>query len=308
MRRKSWYDPGDSVDTVRVVSRPTGGLSGGPSRRRHPPTAPSLAECLVYPFTDGPGVAMIVFMPFVLFLLTLPIFDVIAILRSSSDWALGLLALPIIAPLMTVFALVLGYCLLVFGHMFVASALGEPDHPGWPSWNTADISQGLGRWLWAGIFGLVLGGFPVAVYWKYCGNIDWFDRMIFGDLIVVGSGYALMALAASLLHDNVLTANPFTVVSAILQIGWDYVQPCLAAGVALILAGGGVYAVLFAIPSLGLAFVALWGFWVFVMYEAMVVLRMMGLTYHAHAEELVWFRDRPRWGTPVRFGKIYTNS
>ena len=29
--------------------------------------------------------------------------------------------------------------------------------------------------------------------------------------------------------------------------------------------------------------VALWAFWVFVLYEAMVVMRMLGLTYHAHA-------------------------
>ena len=33
------------------------------------------------PILDGPGVAMIVFMPILLFILTLPIFDVIAILE-----------------------------------------------------------------------------------------------------------------------------------------------------------------------------------------------------------------------------------
>jgi hypothetical protein len=124
----------------------------------------------------------------------------------------------------------------------------------------------------------------------------------------MGAGYALMALAAALLHDSVLMANPFTVISAIVQVGWDFVQPCLAAGLALMLAAGAVYAIFFMIPTLGVAFVALWGFWVFVMYEAMVVIRMMGLTYHAHAEELVWFHGRPKWGTPVKFGKIYQNS
>ena len=36
--------------------------------------------------------------------------------------------------------------------------------------------------------------------------------------------------------------------------------------------------------------VALWAFWVFVLYSAMVALRMMGLTYHAHALDLSWFR------------------
>ena len=117
-----------------------------------------------------------------------------------------------------------------------------------------------------------------------------------------------MALAASLLHDSVLAANPLTVLSAIVQVGWDFVQPCLAAGLALMAACGAIYGILFLIPKLGIAFVALWGFWVLVLYEAMVVFRIMGLTYYAHAEELVWFQGRPRWGTPVKFGKIYSNS
>jgi hypothetical protein len=309
MGRRSWYDA-DAADSVRVVSNPDRPFLGGSSRRRRPRVAPGLGECLAYPFIDGPGVAMLVFMPIVLFILTLPIFDVIAILEplTRGEFALGLLALPILAPLMTVFALVLGYCLIVFGHMFVASSLGEPEHPGWPWWETREISTGLGRWLWAGIFGFVLGGFPCMVYWKYCGYIDWFDRVIFADLAVLGAGYALMALAASLLHDSVLAANPITVLSAILQVGWDFVQPCLAAGLALMLVCGASYGILFLIPKLGIAFVALWGFWVLAMYEAMVVLRMMGLTYYAHAKELEWFQGRPRWGTPVKFGKLYQNS
>ena len=311
MGRRSWYDAsGASVDAVRVVSTQSSGYVGGPSRRRRPRVAPSLWECLIYPLVDGPGVAMIVFMPIVLFILTLPIFDVIAIIEplTRGQFALGLLALPILAPLMTVFALVLGYCLLVFGHMFVASALGEPEHPGWPSWDTNEITTGLGRWLWAAIFGVAIGGFPIVIYWKNCGKIDWFDLMIFAELAIVAAGYALMMLAASLLHDSVAQAHPINVIAAIVQVGWDYVQPCLVAGIALMLAIGGVYGVLFMIPSLGVAFVALWGFWVFVMYESMVVFRMMGLTYHAHAQELLWFHDRPRWGTPVKFGKIYKNS
>ena len=50
-----------------------------------------------------------------------------------------------------------------------------------------------------------------------------------------------------------------------------------------------------------------WGFWVLAFYLAMVVLRMIGLTYHAHAHELVWFKRRPKWGIP-RSGNLYSNS
>jgi hypothetical protein len=306
--RKSWYDNTAAVDAVRVVSKTTG-LSSS-ARRRHPRTAPRLFECLVYPLSDGPGVGLLVFLSPVLLLLSLPIFDVIAIAEplSRGEWALGLLVLPIFLPLLIVFALVLGYGLLVLGHMFVASALGEPDHPGWPEWNPPAIAEGLGRWLWASLFGLALGGFPVVAYWTYCGDIDWFDWMIFAELVVLGMGYALMALAASLLHDSLSAANPITVFSAIVKVGWDYVQPCLTGGIALMLGAGIIYAVFVKIPSLIQAVAALWGFWVFTLYAAMVVIRMVGLTYHAHAEALGWFQVRPKWGTPARFGRLYSNS
>ena len=306
MSRKVWYDPSVS-DSVRVVSEAP---SYGSIRRRHPRVAPGLFECLAYPITDGPGAGLLMFLPPILTFLTLPIFDVIAILEplSRGDWALGLLALPIFMPLIIIFSLVLGYGLLFLGHMFVASALGEPDHPRWPEWDPPAISEGLGRWLWAVIFGFVLGGFPVAMYWMNCGDIDWFDRSIFAELAILGVGYTLMALAASLLHDNIIMANPYSVLSAIMQVGWDYVQPCLIGGVAFLLGAGVLYGVLFAIPSMKLAVLALWGFWVFSLYEAMVVLRMVGLTYHAHAEEIQWFHGRPKWGIPARFGRLYTNS
>jgi hypothetical protein len=71
---------------------------------------------------------------------------------------------------------------------------------------------------------------------------------------------------------------------------------------------GALWAVLFEINSFRLEAIALWAFWVFVLYAAMVALRMLGLIYHTHAHELLWFHDRPKWGDPARIGKIYTNS
>jgi hypothetical protein len=305
--QKSWEDvPG--ADSIRVLTeRPELYIS---KRRLHPRVAPGLLECLAYPVTDGPGVGLLVFLPPVLLFLSMPIFDVIAILQplTRSNWAFGLLILPILFPLMTVFSLVFGYALLFFGHMLVASALGENDHPWWPEFDRAEIAEGLVRWFWAAVFGLVLGGFPVVAYWKYCGDIDWFDRAIFAELVFLGVGYSMMALAASLLRDSLLAANPVTVFLGILEVGWDYLIPSVVGGLALMLAGGWLWGVLFLIPSLKFAVLGLWGFWVFVLYAAMVVLRMVGLTYHAHAGDLAWFRVRPRWGTPARFGRIYSNS
>jgi hypothetical protein len=307
MARKSWYDASAS-DAVRVVSRQAGDF--GPPRRRRPRAAPGLLECLTYPLTDGPGVGLLVLLAPLLLLLSLPVFDVIAIIEplSRGDFALGLLVLPIVTPMATTLALVLGWGLLFLGQTFVASALGEPEHPRWPGWDSSQIAEGLGRWAWAGVFGLLLGGVPVVVYWTVCGDLDWFDYVVFADLVFLGVGYALVALAASLLHDSLVMANPFTVLMAIGQFGWDFVMPCVTGGLALIVAGGALYGVLFCIPSLPTAVAALWGFWVLALYETMVVLRMVGLTYYAHADELVWFRGRPKWGLPARFGKIYSNS
>jgi len=309
VKRKTWQGVKGS-EAVRLDSevRPNPRPLRFRPRRRDQPVR--LGECLLYPLVDGPGIALLVFFPPVLWLMSLPIFDVIAFMEplTRGNWALGLLVLPILLPMLISFALVLGYVLLFLGQVLVSSAMGDPDHPRWPEWDRQEISEGLGRWIWAGVVGLVLGGFPVAVYWKYCGDIDWFDRIVFAELVILGAGYAQLALAASLLHDSLVAANPLTVLLAAARLGWDYVQPCLTAGIALILAAVALVVVLFAMPGLMWAVFGLLAFWIFALYEAMVVLRMLGLTYYRHAVELAWFRRLPKWGLPPRFGRIYSNS
>ena len=307
--RKSWKDLDD--DLIRVVSHTSnqGAYDGFSARRRLPKVAPGLGECLAYPLKDAPGLVMLVIWPPLLFFLSLPIFDIMAILEpvTRGKWAIGLLALPIFLPLMIVFALTFGYSLLFFGQMLVTSALGENDHPTWPEWNSHQIAEGLTRYVWAGIFGLLLGGFPVMVYWKYCGDIDWFDRVVFFDLAVLGVAYALMTLASALLHDSLIAANPIRVIASIFIVGWDFVQPCVAASVGIGVSIGVLWLMLFQIESMKVSFVMLWLDWVFILYVCMVAVRMVGLVYHAHSEELVWFRIRPKWGLPKRYGRIYSN-
>jgi hypothetical protein len=307
-RHKRWYNP-DAAISVQVIPQFERDAPINLSRWRHAREAPSLRECLVYPLNDGPGLGLLVLLPPVLWFLSLPIFDIIAVLQPlKSSWALGLLIVPVLVPVLFSFAMTFGYALLFFGHVLVSSALGEIDHPRWPEWHPADISEGLCRWFWAGLFGVLLGGIPVVYYWFHCGQIDWFDWVVFGELIMLGVGYAQMALAASLLHENLIAANPITVVSSILRIGVGYLRPCLVASITLVLSGLGVWGLFYKMPSMWMEAAALWAYWVLTLYGAMVTLRMMGLTYHAHALDLSWFRRRPKWASTRHHGHIYVNS
>ena len=76
----------------------------------------------------------------------------------------------------------------------------------------------------------------------------------------------------------------------------------------MILAGLTVRSLLYSMPTIWAEGLALWAFWVFLFYAAMVVVRMTGLTYHAHALDLGWFRRRPRWASSRGKGEIYANS
>jgi hypothetical protein len=278
-----------------------------PSRRRG--RADHLGECLLYPLRDGPGVAMLAVIPTFLWVMSIPVFDVIAAVSPQGGFnALALLIVPFTLPLVASFVLVFGYMVLFAGQVLVASAMGEDDHPGWPEWDTHNILEGLGRMFWAVVVGGLVGGLPALYYWLHCGDIDLFDEVVFGELLAVGTGYAQMTLTAALVHESVLAANPLTVVRGIVRIGWRYLYPCLVTGFALVIATGLLQWVLFSSPSIEIAALALWGFWVFLLYEAMVVSRVLGLTYYHNASKLGWFRKRPRWATSSRTGRLYGNS
>ena len=309
-KHKRWYDR-DADLSVQVISHVDRDATRSTRLRwRHARIAPSLTECLLYPVSDGPGLGLLVLLPPLLWFLSLPIFDIIAVLHpmTKSHWVLGLLIVPVMIPVLFSFAMTFGYALLYFGHVLVSSALGDIDHPRWPEWHPADISEGICRWFWAGLFGVVLGGVPIAFYWLHCGEIDWFDWVVFAELIMLGTGYALMALAAALLHENIIAANPITVVVSILRLGVSYIPTCLVSSIVLVLTGLGVWGLFYKMPSMWIEALALWGFWVMVLYGAMVSLRMMGLTYHAHALDLSWFKCRPRWASSRLHGQIYVNS
>jgi hypothetical protein len=308
-RPRRWYDSEASL-AVRVVPRAERELSYVSLRWKHPRTRPTLGECLVYPLSDGPGLGLLVLFPPLLWALSLPIFDVIAVLEpvTKGNWALGLMVMPVFLPLMFSFAMTFGYVLLFLGHVLISSALGENEHPRWPEWHPAEISEGIARWFWALLQGVILGALPVAAYWAYAQKVDWLHGFVFLDLLFVGVAFGQMALAASLMHETILAANPITVLTAIFRVGWAYLVPCAVAAAAVSLEGLGLYGLLFRMPKMWMEAVALWAYWVFFLYQAMVVMRMLGLTYHAHALELLWFRRRPGWACSRRDGRLYANS
>jgi hypothetical protein len=305
---KRWYNP-DATSTVRVIARDDPNESFCSIRWRHPRVDPTLGECLAYPLSDGPGLGLLVFFPPIFWLFSLPIFDVIAVLQPlKADWRLGLMVVPVMIPVIFSFAMTFGYAIVFLGHVLVSSSLGENDHPNWPEWHPADIAEGIFRWIWAAIAGLLVGAVPLVLYWYYCGEIDAFDCVVFATLIMLAAGFAQMALAAAMLHENIVAANPITVVAAVVRIGWAYLWPCLMAGIALAFTVFGVFLLLYQMPRMWMEAMALWGYWVFVLYLGMVSIRMMGLTYHAHAPDLAWFRRRPRWATTRHHGQLYANS
>jgi hypothetical protein len=188
---------------------------------------------------------------------------------------------------------IVGYTLLYLGAILASSAAGEVDHPRWPEADLYEIIQGLSRWASAAILGGGLGGVPAVLYWIDCGQLDLLDWVVFLDLAVLGMAYAEMALVAALLFDHLLAANPITVCQALWRVGLAWIRPCLVLVAALVLACGSFYLVLvFRIPIL--VFVILWATWAFVLYEAMVVMRVLGLEYRRHARTIGWFRESRR--------------
>ncbi len=284
---------GQEMRAGQVVSSIPFGLDrhGRPLRSRRRRKDVTLRRCFLYPLLDGPGVAMLFVLPPFLAIMAVPVFDMTVHIKPGNVLnPVALLIIPFTLPLVICFLLTIGYVLLFLGRVLSWSALGEDDHPRWPKWDRLEIIEELGRWTWAGVMGLVVGGFPALVYWIWCGDVDWMDLFLFLDLAILGASYAQMALVAALLHESLLAANPVTVLRSIARIGWEYLGPCLVTGMALALIFAAWTFVLLHSPSIEVGVFGLWACWVFTLYAAMVVFRVLGTTYYQHSGDLGWFR------------------
>ena len=249
-----------------------------------------LRHCFSYPLVDGPGVALLFFFPPFLAIMALPVIDLMVHFRPGNALnPVALLILPFTLPLDVCFALTVGYLLLFIGRVLSASSIGEEDHPRFPGWNRMEILEELGRWVWAGVTGAAVGGFPAAAFWVRCGDLDATDWFIFVDLLILGVSYAQMALMAALFHESLVAANPVTVVAAIARIGWDYLLPCLVTAASIAAGAASWFLVLYHSRGVGWGVVGLWACWVLTLYLGMVVARMLGILYARHARLLRWF-------------------
>ena len=249
-----------------------------------------LRQCWSYPLIDGPGVALLFFPPPFLAIMALPVIDLMVRFRPGNALnPVNLLIIPFTLPLVTCFAFTVGYLLIFFGRVLSSSAIGEEDHPRFPSWNRMEILEELARWIWAGLMGAAVGGLPAVAFWVRCGDLDVLDWFLFLDLAILGVSYAQMALMAALFHESLMAANPYTVLIAIGRIGWGYLFPCLITAVALWLGTAAWVTVLYHSPGVGWGIVGLWGCWVLTLYLAMVLCRMLGFLYARHAKVLRWF-------------------
>ena len=260
-----------------------------------PPTTPEtrLVDSLLYPLWNASGLSILAFMPFGLWIATVPLFTLIPTMRSGS--AFGVLGLILLIPQLLLVFFAGGNALRFLGQVLVTSSLGEVAQPRSPSWSVGEIGQGLWPWFWALLIGGVVGGLPALLYWINCGDVDWLDRIVLVDLVIPGLAYAQMALLAALMFESPLAANPVTVVRAIRRVGWSYASPCVLSGSTLVILAG-LFAAVLQIQD-GLAqTVAYWAFWVASLYASMVVLRRLGLFCYRHAVVLDWFPDRTRGG------------
>ena len=281
----------------RTISSVPFGLdrNGRPIRSYRRRKEVKLASCLTYPLVDGPGIAMLVALPPFLAIMAMPVFDLLVAFKPGNALSpVALLIVPFTLPLACSFVLTVGYVLLFFGRVLSYSAIGDEDHPRWPKWDRVEIMDEIGRWLWAGLFGLAIGGIPAEVFWINCGDPDAIDWFIFLDLTILGVSYAQMALLAALLHETLLAANPVTVIRAISRIGWGYLGTCVVTALAFLTDVAAWYVVLLRSPNVMVGVLGLWGCWVLSLYLGMVVFRVLGVTYCKHAEALAWFRTGPR--------------
>lgn len=255
----------------------------------------SLRANLLYPLWGANGVASLILFPPLLWLTSAPALGGLIAIFEGNGSQFALLGLLMFLPTSLGLFAVLGYTLLFLGRVLAASALGEVHHPRWPDWELSAMAFGLGRWLWAGLVGGFIGGLPAVAYWINCGDLDLFNMIILGELAAVGAVYSLMALLASGLHEDLVAANPITVLGAVWTLGWDYLPSCLVAGFSA-LASAKLFLIAFAMTNAGLAAFFAWLFWVFALYSGMVSLRVLGLCYARNATALGWFRGRTGWG------------
>jgi hypothetical protein len=161
----------------------------------------------------------------------------------------------------------------------LASALaGQAGEVRWPGANVFLVVKSLVRWLLCFLTGPALLAAAGYLYWLHCGDMDWLDWIILGEIAVGAAGYALLALAASNERDRLRDANPLRVLELGDRLG--YRALILAVAAAAVVLGCGWYLSL-ALEELHREVVGGWLLlamtWTALLFLTTFLLRLLGL-------------------------------
>jgi hypothetical protein len=129
-----------------------------------------------------------------------------------------------------------------FGSSYVywvirAAADGEPPHGNWPVFDMRLLIRGVGCVLAA----LLAGPVELAVlgffYWMECGDVSWLDGIILAELVVLGVGCGLFALAAAARNGRAEDLNPLRAFELAQRLGTRGVLLALFAAAAVLAHG-----------------------------------------------------------------------
>ena len=298
-------EPAETLHPARVgteIKRPTG--KGGAIGREGLVTAPARSEPglranLLYPLWDGNGVAMLIFLPPILWLTSILSLGLIPSYVIGADLVTKMGAMTMIFPMTILLAFSLGFVGLFLGGVIAAGAEGDPIHPRVPPWQLGPVLTSLFRWLWAAASGMLVAAPLLLGYRAVREAIGPKDWAVAAVLAAPGLLYAGMAAVAIFLHESLLASNPWTVGRALRKGGADSARLALIlTAFAAAVAGAAVF-LFVGLPGYGIlaVIVGVWAFWFATLYGATVLARVLGLFYHRHARVIGWFSERRARGS-----------
>lgn len=286
-----------------------------PARRERPAIRPPMADGLLplqqnperdwltsflYPLRGAESLAMVgafgVIAWFFTVLVTEYSLQALADSESMGAGLLGMLFTWIAAvPGMILGPFFVAYWLQYLGRVLVTSARGDCAPPRMPDRNFDGFFNGLAPWfIWA-VLGLGVGLIPA------CGAAAGRPSWLAAALAAAALPYILAALMLSFLNDNELAAMPWGVMLGLVRLGAPFLL--LSALIAAALgAAAGCCALALVLrryafwPYLPVALVC----WMIVLWAQMVMMRLLGLYYFHHRDNLRWHRADPRWGVAWR--------
>ncbi len=281
---------------ARSISKesPPGGLVAAPDRLES-----RLAVSLFYPVWDTSGLLLLAFLAPLCAVLSVFSFGLRGFLNTGDD-VMTMGALTLVFPMLCLLGLTFGYAGRFLADVLESSARGEIGHPRPPTWEPFEVLGSLVRWLGACGFGIAVGVGLAAAYNSASstgGPPRAIDELVMAALLGLGAAFWPVPLVAVLLHADLRAANPITVFGAMLRAG----RGTIAIGMLFGLAGAATLALadlLFQLPRIGIpaTLLGILLFWALFWYEAMVLVRRLGLFYRRHSKEFGWFADRPHWG------------